>query len=390
MTTDHKGGRMRIIMTMLLLALALGARTASATSGTCTITNMRQDVLRGIGLSFAIPIAEGVQMGVEFDEASGTFSMSRQAWFDQFGAQGAQFFVGFGMTHGYLAMNPDTVTGTIERDGTIALPNFQMNSATDFEGPCPCTLLPLEGMGLTTGSHAAAVPEGGDSTRGTPVDFATGSVTLAGTGVIPVAPGASGSLINDVLITCTLSPIPTQANLPESPAFTKIAGKAQVGTDADKLVLKTTIGKTTTPLAFATAQQMLVNVVVAGEPVVQMRIASLTAKGKKLTAVRDDTCKLKKGATEGSCKRDATITCATAADCTTNDVIEIQKGRKGESPTVASVVVKPKPKATPMSINVSGVDIGSLSGPITVEVWVDGRGAKGDATVTGTTKKKIK
>jgi hypothetical protein len=287
-------------------------------------------------------------------------------------------------------MNPDTVTGTIERDGTIALPSFPMDSATDFEGPCPCTNLPLVGMGLTTGSHAGAVPEGGDSTRGAPLDFATGSVTLAGTGVIGTAPGASGSLINDVVMTCTLDSVPNQANLPESPAFTKIVGKAQVGTDADKLVLKTTIGKSTMPLAFATGQQMLVNLVVAGTPVVQMRIASFTAKGKKLTAVRDDTCKLKKNATEGVCKRDGTTTCATAADCTTNDVIELQKGRKGESPTVASVVVKPKAKTTPLLVNVTGVDIASLSGPVTVEVWVEGRGAKGDATVTGTTKKKIK
>jgi hypothetical protein len=380
---------MRIITTMLLLALALEARTASATSGTCTITNMRQDVLRGIGLTFAIPVANGLPMAVEFDEVSGTFSMSRQAWFDQFGTLGASFDTGFG-PHGYLIMNPDTVTGTIERDGTIALPSFPMDSATDFEGPCPCTNLPLVGMGLTTGSHAGAVPEGGDSTRGAPLDFATGSVTLAGTGVIGTAPGASGSLINDVVMTCTLDSVPNQANLPESPAFTKIVGKAQVGTDADKLVLKTTIGKSTMPLAFATGQQMLVNLVVAGTPVVQMRIASFTAKGKKLTAVRDDTCKLKKNATEGVCKRDGTTTCATAADCTTNDVIELQKGRKGESPTVASVVVKPKAKTTPLLVNVTGVDIASLSGPVTVEVWVEGRGAKGDATVTGTTKKKIK
>jgi hypothetical protein len=380
---------MRIITLMLLLALAVGPRTASATSGTCTITNMRQDVLRGIGLTFPIPVANGLPMAVEFDEASGTFSMSRQAWFDQFGTTGASFDTGFG-PHGYLIMNSDTVTGALERDGTIALPNFSMDSATDFEGPCPCSALPLVGMGLTTGSSAGAVPEGGDSTRGASLDFSTGSVTLAGCGVIATAPGASGSLINDVVITCTLSPIPNQANLPEPPAFTKIVGKAQVGTDADKLSLKTTIGKSTTPLAFATGQQMLLNLVVAGTPVVQMRIASFTAKGKKLTAVRDDTCKLKKGATTGVCKRDGTTACTSAAECATNDVIELQKGRKGESPTVASVVVKPKPKATALALNVTGVDIGSLSGPVTLEVWVEGRGAKGDATVTGTTKKKIK
>ncbi len=380
---------MRIVTLLVLTALALGARDAEATSGTCTITNMRQDVLRGFGLSFGIPAANGLQMPVEFDEAAGTVSMSRQAWFDQFGAEGAVFPTGFG-PNGYLRMDPDTVTGTIERDGTIALPNFTMESATDFDHPCPCTALPLTGMALTTGSHAAAIAEGGDSSRGAPLDFTTGTVTLAGCGVIPSAPGASGSLINDIVMTCTLSPIPNQANLPESPTFTKLAGKAQVGTDADTLVLKTTIGKSAMPLAFATGKQSLVNLVVAGAPVVQLRIASFTAHGKKLTATRDDTCKLKKGATQGVCKRDGTTACASAADCTTNDVIEVQRGRKAESPIVASVVVTPKAKATPMSVKVTGVDIGSLSGAVTVEVWVEGRGAKRDATVTGTTKKKIK
>ena len=84
-------------------------------------------------------------------------------------------------------------------------------------------------------------------------------MTLAGTGVIGTAPGASGSLINDVVMTCTLDSVPNQANLPESPAFHRSSAKRRSARTPTSSSSRRRSGKSTMPLAFATGQQMLVN-----------------------------------------------------------------------------------------------------------------------------------
>ena len=91
---------------------------------------MRQDVLRGIGLTVCHPVANGLPMAVEFDEVERHVQhVPPSLSSDQFGTLGVAD-TGFG-PHGYLIMNPDTVTGTIERDGTIALPAFRWTAPPD-------------------------------------------------------------------------------------------------------------------------------------------------------------------------------------------------------------------------------------------------------------------
>jgi hypothetical protein len=392
MSTEHKGGRMRIITTMLLLAVAVGTRPASATSGTCTITNMQQTGVGEVDFGFPIPNANGVAMGVEVDEAAGTISMSRDAFYAQFGDTGVSFStVG---VESFVRMKPGSSSGTIESDGTVSFPVFdQTFFATSFGSPSPpYPDLPINDFGLTSGLVAGAVPTARGTKRGTNLDFSTGSVALTGIGIVIGAPGTNGPLLTGIELTCTMSPIPNQASLPAPPTLTKIKGTGKTGTAGDTLIAKLTVGESQIPLDFATAEHSVINLLVAGaaDPVVQARIAAFTPKGKKFVATRDDTCKIKKGATQGLCKNDGVTACTGGNDCASTDVVDLLFGQKSGGTVVANVTATPKKKGAVVSMKLAGLDLSALSGAVTVELWVKTRGAIGNATASGTTKKKIK
>src|SRR5207245_2334211 len=104
---------MRYAPLALALALVLLAGPARASEGTCTVTSAIST--NSSNLPFAVPVANGLVMPVEFDAPSGTFSMKRDAWSAQFGPGGAQFNIPFGDNlHGFLIMSPGTVAGTID------------------------------------------------------------------------------------------------------------------------------------------------------------------------------------------------------------------------------------------------------------------------------------
>lgn len=378
-------------LAIVILLLGFAVRPVGATSGTCTTTSVRQTGVGESDFGFPIPSGTGVAMPVEFDEAAGTITMSRDAWYAQFGDTGASFItVGI---ESFLRMKPGSETGTIEADGTIAFPTFEMAFATSLGSPMPpYTDLPIGDMALTSGVHGGSIPGLSGAKRGSNLDFATGAVNLVGIGIITGAPGTNGPLLTGVEITCTMSPIPTAANLPAGAAFAKVRGKAQVGSAGDKLVLKGTMSTGVAPFDFAGAANSIVNLTLDGatDPLVSVRIAGFTAKGKKFLATRDDTCKIKKAATTGLCKRDGTTVCAAAADCRTVDVVELLAGQKSGAGVVAKIQVSPKAKATTLSLTLAGLDLAALSGGVTTELWVEGRGAIGTATATGDTKKKIK
>lgn len=383
---------MRFVTMALLLAMAVTPRPAGATSGTCTITNMRQTGVGESDFGFPIPDANGVPMGIDFDEAAGTISMSRDAFYAQFGDDGVSF-VTVGIDS-FVRMKPGSSAGTIESDGTVSFPTFdQVFFATSFGSPMPpYPDLPIAGFGLTSGVVGGAVPTASGTKRGANLDFSTGSVSLVGIGVVTGAPGTNGPLLTGIEITCTMSPIPNQANLPAPPSLTKIKGTAKTGSAGDTLVLKAAIGESLIPLAFSTAKNSILNVIPDGaaDPLVQARIVAFTPKGKKLVATRDDTCKLKKGAAQGVCKSDGTTACAAAGDCASTDVVELLFGQKSMASVVASIAVTPKKKGASLSVKLAGLDLSTLSGGVTVELWIDTRGAIGTATASGTTKKKIK
>jgi len=203
----------RTILGLAVLLLVARIPAAYATDATCTITSAVST--NSLNLPFVIPSAVGLVLPVTFDEAAGTFSMSRDPWADRYGSNGASFNT-VGGVQGYLIMEPGTVTGTIDAGGNVTLPDFGIAFATDF---CPprspdYPLLPE----LKTGAQFLRVTGQTIAVTGVPLDFATGKITLEGQDIIPGACGAPGALLSGVRITCTLSPIPNQALL--APAST--------------------------------------------------------------------------------------------------------------------------------------------------------------------------
>jgi hypothetical protein len=377
--------------TLALFALLACATTSLATTGTCTITGMAQTGVGESDFGFPIPVAAGVVMPVEFDEASGTFSMSRDGWYAQFGDTGATF-VTVGVDS-FLRMKPGTDVGTIEGDGTVAFPSFEVFFATSFSGPTPpYPDLAVKELTFTTGISPGHIPGLSGTKRGARLDFGTGSLTLSGIGIIEGAPGTSGPLLSGLEMTCTLAPIPSATSLPVAPVFAKLKGKSKTGSNGDAFSLKGVIGDSPVPLPLATAKNLILDILPAGSttPVLSVRIATLAQSGKKLVASRDDTCKLKRGATQGTCKRDGTTVCTAPGDCAENDVVEILAGGKQDAGVTAKIAVAEKSKGTNVQVVLGGLDLSALSGAVTVELWAQGRAATKDATVSGTTKKKIK
>src|SRR5262249_15883649 len=108
--------RRRAPLALTLALVLFAAGPARGTQGTCTVTNAISS--NNLNLPFPIPVANGLAMPVEFDAASGTFSIRRDAWSTQFGPSGAQFDTGFGPS-GFLIMSAGTVSGTIDAGGNV-------------------------------------------------------------------------------------------------------------------------------------------------------------------------------------------------------------------------------------------------------------------------------
>jgi hypothetical protein len=218
-------------LTTAILLMAISAPgVAMATSGTCTITNIASHIAAGgPGILDLPPVsrAAGIALPVEFDEASGTFSLTRDVWASTFGPAGAEAPTGFGPGSDYfIIMTPGTVTGTIDSGGNITLPGFPFTFSTDVCEP------PKNTYGLTTnmesGLQILTLGPTPVEVQGKVLDFSTGSVELFGASVIP-APCLTSPLVSGINITCTLSPIPNQSKLPAAAKMTKVTGVGKLG-----------------------------------------------------------------------------------------------------------------------------------------------------------------
>jgi hypothetical protein len=218
-------------LTAAILLTAISAPgVAMATSGTCTITNIASHIAGGgPGVLDLPPVsrAAGIALPVTFDEANGTFSLTRDVWASTFGPTGAEAPTGFGPGSDYfLIMTPGTVTGTIDAGGNITLPGFPFTFSTDVCEP------PKNTYGLTTtletGLQILTLGPTPVEVHGTALDFSTGSVELFGAGVIP-APCLTSPLVSGINLTCTLSPIPDRSKLPAAPKVTKVTGVGKLG-----------------------------------------------------------------------------------------------------------------------------------------------------------------
>ena len=179
--------------------------------------------------------------------------MSRDAWASRFGshycnltqteacaadgdcpvseacATGASFDT-VGEVHGFLVMDPGMVTGTIDAAGNVVLPSFAETLLTDYVKPLPVL---MNAPTVSTGIRQQTLGGTAYPSVGTPLDFTTGVLTLAGTDRLVGAPGGIGDNASGFKMTCRLAPIPTPANLPKPPlVLGKLGGKVRVATRA--------------------------------------------------------------------------------------------------------------------------------------------------------------
>jgi hypothetical protein len=351
------------------LALALaggGARVARATEATCVVGSATS--INNLDLPFAIPVATGIAMPVEFDEQHGTFSMKRDAWSTAFGASGAEFETGFG-PQGFLIMSPGTVTGTIDAAGTVTLPGFAMAFATNF---CPPRSpdYPIV-ADLSTGTQLRFATGQVFQLQGVPLDFASGTLTIEGEDVIPSACGAPGAILSGLRLTCTLSPVPDKSKLPPPLALTKLAGKGKIGkplpstppTKPDKgdvLSLGARLVNAAAPLDVAGHDVFLV--ISAGATdvvVVRVPAGSFKSSGKRATA-------------GGS-------------------AIQLVKGHKTSGAVAAApggtITFVTGKKGTDVKAKVQGLDLSAVSGSATFTLAVGPWSAAATGTVRGNGKK---
>jgi hypothetical protein len=355
----------------LVFAIVLFAGPTRGTQGTCTITSSMTTT--SLNLAFPMPVVNGLVMPVEFDGASGTFSMQRDAWSAQFGSGGAQFDIPFGDNlHGFIVMSPGTVSGTIDAAGNVTLPGFAMAFATDF---CPPRSPDYPIMpDLATGVQFRFVTGQPFALEGVPLDFTTGTLTLEGQDTIPGACGAPGALLAGLRLTCTLAPIPDRAQLPPAPSLAKLDGKAKIGKPlpstppkkpdkGDVLTLKTRLADWRTPLDLANEDVYTRVEDGSGNPIVLLRVPAgkFATKGKR-SQVRD---------TDGS-------------------AIQVLTGHKQNDAVSAAfggtITLVTGGNGTVLKLRVQGLDLASLSGSASLTIAMGPHSATAAVSVAGSGK----
>ena len=195
-----------LIRTFVIAALALAASRAYATPATCTITELDVAGTFPFFNVGAVGLALPVDIGTD-----GTFTLQRDAYTAVYPSPGLEFDTGFGPS-GWLDWDSGPITGTIDSNGQVVLPNFGMRLWTDFAE----TGVP-EQVGDVKASLQSGIQQ--RSVAGNPVLFfgepvqADGTVRLVGTGLVTF----QLALQTGTGLTCRLSPVPDLASLPKGP-----------------------------------------------------------------------------------------------------------------------------------------------------------------------------
>jgi len=352
---------------LALLALLLAAPAAAApVAGTCTVSAPTDmvSIAKGGAITINFPIVPpvGFQFPVTIDPAAGTFVFDRTGWPDHYS------YVTVGVVHGFLTLPQNTVTGTIDGAGNVALPNFDFTTSTDYcgTGPNECSFDAT--TTLTSGFSYASLSGTSYFTKGTPLDFTTGKLELQGAVPWPGAPG--GGSVTGLGITCTIAPIPTGLPAPLSVAP---KGKIKMGpalpaeppTDpatkvpGDTITLKTLLKKGGTPLdphgdgwielADGTGTQLAL-----------LYVAQSAFKGKGKTLVATDS--------GGS-------------------VIQVLNGWKKDGSVSATLggklVLKGTKKGIAVTLQETGLDLGGFTGGVRTTIQVGAQRASAAVTVAG-------
>jgi hypothetical protein len=228
---------------------------------------------------------------------------------------------------------------------------------------------------LTTGISALFVGGRDYVAEGAALDFTTGTLTLAGHGVVADAPLAGQPVTTGLSLTCTLDPIPTQANLPPGPTLRKASGAGKFGKPAkdgslvgDRLMLKATLDPADAALDLTMLDLFFripgeIETPAGGTPVdhtvlVRVPAGAFQRRGRKLVASDDD-----------------------------GSVVRLVKGRKRAgneaAPVSGTVVARETKRGLAITLTQTGADLsGVVTGPSEVLVVVGDYSTTDDATVS--------
>jgi hypothetical protein len=226
---------------------------------------------------------------------------------------------------------------------------------------------------LSTGLASVTLSGTDYATNGVPLDFATGALRLEGQGLITNAP-VVGVSTSGFALSCTLAPVPAQAQLPAGPSLvahgTSKPGKPVEGkVVGDTLTLKGKIKNGATP--FDPTKDVFVRLGLGDTDLLVVRVpaGSLVAKGKKLSA----------SDTDGS-------------------VVHLVSGRKQDGPTSAdlssSLTLVQSKKGLALMLKQTGADLSALATApagttATVRVGIGTGAASDETTVKAGAKKSV-
>ena len=332
-----------------------------AHAAVCTVTDARV-LVRNFDLEGVLPIT-GFVIPVEIAESSGNFRMD---------------FTDFPNTHFIIVgvdsefdLPPQGFDGSLDASGNVTIPDVPLGFSTHATDP-PTAVGTV--AALTTGMTSVSVSGRDFIAAGAVLDFQTGTLRLAGHGIVPNAPLAAMPVTTGLSLTCTLDSVPSQANLPPGPVLRKAAGKGKFGKPAkdgslvgDRLTLKATF-ESDTPLDLTTLDLFIripgeIETPAAGETVdhtvlVRVPSGSFQRKGKKLVASDED-----------------------------GTVVRLENGRKRagneSAPVSGTVVAKQTKGGLAIKLTQTGADLSAvLTGASEVQVVVGQLSATDDTTVS--------
>lgn len=345
--------RARNAVTALLAALVAAG---GVHAGTCTIepSGLRSlNHIPSVGdLGSPVPSANGYDIAVDVDEASGAIVVRRESipvfMFDSPG----------GPVDLVLAGPP--ISGRIDATGHVRLAPWDL-SATFVGIPL------LQSPAFSTGLKSNQDLDREFPSSGVALDFATGLLTLDGNSRIPSAPIVSEPVATNYKITCRLAPIPNAAALPAGASLPKVKGTARVtgAADGDSLVLTARLAP---PAEGLDVDGRDVVVQIGGDPDTALLLAVahadvLATKGKK-RLVKDD------GGT----------------------ALRVVRGGKGTDeapvPTRGALTLTPGKKGVAVKLSLKGLDLAALAGTQQVTIGLGDVTASAPVTVAGSGKKR--
>jgi hypothetical protein len=264
-------------MRFAIIAVFVAGTALASHAATCTITAAAVPVASQHLIGIAGSLV-GVQLPVTVNEAAGTLDV------DFSSVAPAEFSLS-GISSSITLASAGSVSGTIDGAGNVVLPNMLVAFTTEVTPEvisAPAT--------LTSGVQAVTLTGTDYPTEGKAIDFVTGTLKVAGQAVLLNAPTV-GQVTTGFELACTLAPVPSQDALPKGSSLVAkgtVKPGASDGSDVvgDTLTLKATVKLGATPLD--PTQDVLVQVAVAGETALLLRVpAGGLTGGKKLVASDD-------------------------------------------------------------------------------------------------------